>query len=287
VDVDERKHSPVDFALWKAAKPGEPVWESPWGPGRPGWHIECSAMSLQLLGEAFDLHGGGDDLVFPHHENERAQAEAAGHPFARHWLHSAMVTIGGEKMSKSLGNFTTLADVLDRFDPRALRLRMLQTHYRVPTELGAEELEGAEQAIARFDAVVRRARGLGLDVAGCDPDPETIDAFRDAMDDDFNTPRALGVAFDAVKRANSAIDAGDAFSATPLVAAVVELVDVLGLEPRAQQPESDDGEIDALVVARAAARADRDFAEADRIRDDLAARGITLEDTVTGTLWHR
>ena len=171
VDVDEQKRSPVDFALWKAAKPGEPDWESPWGRGRPGWHIECSAMSLEILGESFDLHGGGDDLVFPHHENERAQAEAAGHPFARHWVHSGMVEVGGEKMSKSLGNFTTLAEALDAHGPRAFRLAVLQVHYRSRTELGADELRAAGEAVERLDALVRRADGAGIDVAGAPLDP--------------------------------------------------------------------------------------------------------------------
>jgi cysteinyl-tRNA synthetase len=153
VEVEDEKRSPVDFALWKAAKPGEPAWDSPWGKGRPGWHIECSAMSLRLLGEGFDLHGGGDDLVFPHHENERAQAEAAGHPFARYWIHNGMVMVGNEKMAKSLGNFTTLADALDTHGPRALRLAVLQTHYRKPMELGTTELTGAERAVGTLDNV--------------------------------------------------------------------------------------------------------------------------------------
>src|SRR4051794_39390832 len=157
IDVDTRKRSPVDFALWKAAKPGEPDWDSPWGRGRPGWHIECSAMSLELLGESFDLHGGGNDLVFPHHENERAQAEAAGHPFARHWIHSGMVMIDGEKMSKSLRNFTLLTDALDTFGPRAFRLAVLQVHYRSPMELGDSELHDAVEAIARLESLLRRA----------------------------------------------------------------------------------------------------------------------------------
>src|SRR4051794_13556590 len=162
VDVDEQKRSPVDFALWKAAKPGEPDWESPWGRGRPGWHIECSAMSLEILGESFDLHGGGDDLIFPHHENERAQAEAAGHPFARHWLHSGMVEIGGEKMSKSLNNFVTLADALDESGPRASRRAVLQTHSRSKTELGPPERGAAAEAVARRAAFPRRARAAGI-----------------------------------------------------------------------------------------------------------------------------
>ena len=166
VEVDEAKHSPMDFALWKAAKPGEPAWDSPWGRGRPGWHIECSAMSLDLLGEGFDLHGGGDDLVFPHHENERAQAEAAGHGFARHWIHSGMVLVGGEKMSKSLGNFTTLADALDAHGPRAFRLAVLQAHYRRPMELGPTELEAAARGVERLEALARAAAANGVTGVG-------------------------------------------------------------------------------------------------------------------------
>jgi cysteinyl-tRNA synthetase len=287
VDVDEQKRSPVDFALWKAAKPGEPDWESPWGRGRPGWHIECSAMSLQILGEGFDLHGGGDDLIFPHHENERAQAEAAGHPFSRHWIHSGMVEIGGEKMSKSLGNFTTLGEALDEYGARAFRLAVLQTHYRSKTELGPPELGAAREAGERLDALVRRAGAAGVP-EGVDADEATVAAFRAAMDADFGTPAAVAAIFDAVKRANVAIDAGDAGAAAPLVAAVRELSGVLGLEVGATAAAGDDdAEIDALVAARTAARAAKDFAASDRIRDDLAARGITLEDTPDGTIWHR
>src|SRR6476620_7422232 len=189
VEVDEQKRSPVDFALWKAAKPGEPDWDSPWGRGRPGWHIECSAMSLAILGDGFDLHGGGDDLVFPHHENERAQAEAAGHAFATHWIHSGMVMVGGEKMAKSLGNFTTLGDALDRYGAAAFRLAVLQVHYRSQMELTATE---------------RRAAREGVEAG--DPDPVTLAAFTAAMDDDFGTPAAVAAVFDAVRGANAALD---------------------------------------------------------------------------------
>jgi cysteinyl-tRNA synthetase len=283
VDVDEQKRSPIDFALWKAAKPGEPTWESPWGPGRPGWHIECSAMSLEILGEGFDLHAGGDDLVFPHHENERAQAEAAGHPFARHWVHSGMVTVAGDKMSKSLQNFTTLAEALEAHDPRAFRLAVLQTHYRSQQELGPDVLSEAEQALSRLDALARKSAraGVGRNTA----DPETIEAFRIAMDDDFGTPAAVGVIFDAVRNANTAIDARDLKRAEALVAAVRELTDVVGLELRAS--EDADEEIDALVAQRVAARTAGDYAEADRIRGELAGQGVTLEDGPDGTTWHR
>mgnify|MGYP003349031096 CR=1 FL=1 len=183
VEVDEAKRSPVDFALWKAAKPGEPDWDSPWGRGRPGWHIECSAMSLDLLGEGFDIHGGGDDLAFPHHENERAQAEAAGHRFARHWIHSGMVMVGGEKMSKSLGNFTTLGEAIDAHGGRALRIAVLQTHYRSQTELGPTEIEAAAKAVDRLDALVRRAEAAGI-TPGAELDGVAVAAFRRAMDDD-------------------------------------------------------------------------------------------------------
>jgi cysteinyl-tRNA synthetase len=287
VDVDEQKRSPVDFALWKAAKPGEPDWESPWGRGRPGWHIECSAMSLEILGESFDLHGGGDDLIFPHHENERAQAEAAGHPFARHWLHSGMVEIGGEKMSKSLNNFVTLADALDESGPRAFRLAVLQTHYRSKTELGPSELAAAGEAVDRLDAFARRARAAGIEPGLSDA--ATVAAFTTAMDDDFGTPAATAVIFDAVRRGNVAINAGEADTAGALLAAVVELSAALGLDVGSEGAGAgdDDAEIDALVAARTAARAAKDFAEADRVRDELAARGVTLEDTADGTIWHR
>ncbi len=198
VDVDEAKRSPMDFALWKAAKPGEPAWDSPWGRGRPGWHIECSAMSLDLLGEGFDLHGGGEDLTFPHHENERAQAGAAGHDFARHWIHSGMVTIGGDKMSKSLGNFTTVVEALADYDARAIRLAMLQTQYRRAADLGPTELTAAAKAIERLDALLRRADAADVTL-DAKADPATVEQFRNAMDDDFDTAHALAVVFEAAR----------------------------------------------------------------------------------------
>jgi cysteinyl-tRNA synthetase len=282
VEVDEQKRSPIDFALWKAAKPGEPRWESPWGEGRPGWHIECTAMSLEILGEGFDIHGGGSDLEFPHHENEIAQAVGAGHEFARYWLHTGMVNRHGVKMSKSLGNFLMLQDVLDKYDPRAFRLMVMQTHYRKSMEFADKEVSDAEKALDRLDALVRRARTEQVPVT----EPTSLDPFREAMDNDFDTPAALAFVFDLVRRANTALDGGRRDDAAPLVAAVREVCDVLGIELHDDTPELDD-EIQQMVVARDEARARRDFAESDRLRDELRSRGVVLEDTPNGTVWRR
>jgi cysteinyl-tRNA synthetase len=282
VEVDERKRSPVDFALWKAAKPGEPCWDSPWGPGRPGWHIECSAMSLELLGPGFDLHGGGSDLMFPHHENEIAQALGAGHEFARHWIHNGMLNVNGEKMSKSLGNFTTLADVLDRYDPRAFRVLVLKTHYRRQMEVGDKELRDAEKDIKSFDTLLSRARDAKLPDVAAPASPE----FRSAMDDDFDTPAAVAALQKLRRDANTALDQGRNDDAAGLVATVRSLADALGLELFDDAMELED-DVAALVEQRNAARASKDWAESDRIRDELLARGIVLEDTANGTVWRR
>ena len=279
--ADQKRH-PADFVLWKFSKPGEPAWPSPWGEGRPGWHSECVVMSLDLLGEGFDLHCGGQDLRFPHHENERAQAVALGKRFASHWMHNGFVVDAeGEKMSKSIGNVSNLLDLIEHYDPRAYRLVLLQSHYRSPVKLGQAAIDQAVSSLAGLDAFAARAAGL----ATVDPDPGVLAAFSAAMEDDLDTPRAMALVFDTVRAANAAIDSGDG-SAASLAAAVFEICSAVGLE---LSGGGDD--VPADVAAKAAAldsaRADKDYAAADAIRAELQADGWTVETTKDGTALRR
>ena len=278
--ADQKKH-PADFVLWKFSKPGEPAWPSPWGEGRPGWHSECVVMSLELLGEGFDLHCGGADLRFPHHENERAQAVALGKDFAHHWMHNGFVVdTEGEKMSKSLGNVTNLPDLLDRYDARAYRMLLLQTHYRSPVKVGLDNIDASVNALAGVDSFAARTNSLsGL------PDEATLNAFRTAMDDDLNTPVAVGVMFDAIRRANVAVDSGDTKTAAALSAAVREMCVAVGLQLTVA--EVVDADSQAKAVALDAARAAKDFATADAIRNELQTLGWLVETTKAGTTLRR
>ncbi|MDQ3570273.1 MAG: cysteine--tRNA ligase [Actinomycetota bacterium] len=282
VEVGEEKRSALDFVLWKKAKPGEPEWPSPWGPGRPGWHTECVVMALDLLGEGFDLHGAGIDLAFPHHENERAQAEALGRPFARRWAHSGFVLgPGGVKMSKSLANFTSLTDLLARTDGRAYRLLVLQSHYRAPLEVGPQSIERAERSLERLDELARRVSWTATS-----PDAAILAEFRDHMDDDLGTPGATALLFDLVGRANAALDAGDTGAGASMAATAAEMAGSLGLELRADVDEIDE-ETAGLMAERDAARAAKDYARSDALRDELVTRGWAVKDTPGGTTVHR
>ncbi|HLX87480.1 MAG TPA: cysteine--tRNA ligase [Acidimicrobiales bacterium] len=289
VEVVEEKRSPLDFVLWKKAKPGEPTWDSPWGPGRPGWHTECVVMSLGLLGDGFDIHGGGIDLIFPHHENERAQAVALGRSFARHWVHNGWVMAGTEKMSKSLGNYVSLTDLLRRTDGRAYRMLVLRAHYRRPMEVTPKTLADAEESLGRLDALARRfdlspelaqVRAEAAEAAGADPGALAV--FVERMDDDLDTPAATAGLFELVRRANSAADEGRATEARGLAVTVAVLAGALGLALLPGATEVDD-ETASLVAERDEARARRDFARADAIRDELESRGYEVEDTAEGT----
>ena len=289
VEPDEAKRDAVDFTLWKAAKPGEPSWPSPWGEGRPGWHIECSAMSMECLGEQFDIHGGGLDLKFPHHENEIAQSEAAtGHAFANYWMHNGHVRINDEKMSKSLGNFFTVRDILKEYRAEEVRYFLLSSHYRSPLNYSLDALGNARAALTRLYTALR---GLPEAVAG-EAGEDFRSAFGAAMEDDFNTPVALAVLFDLAREINRRREEGGA-GAAPLGARLRELGGELGL--LGSDPEDylkggaadDDAQIEALIERRTAARKARDFAEADRLRDELKARGVVLEDGPGGTTWRR
>ncbi len=306
VEINTNKRNPFDFVLWKAAKPGEPSWPSPWGPGRPGWHIECSAMSSRFLGDTFDIHGGGKDLIFPHHENEIAQSEAAhGKTFARYWMHNGFVNIDNEKMSKSLNNFLMIKDILASYHPETVRLFLLSSHYRSPIDFSDQNLKEAERALEKVYGLIKRME-QEFELASVDdrtPPGTFWDAFCEAMDDDFNTAKGIGHIFNLVKAANRIMDGGaeeddDGSPLRTLAADLQRMGGVLGIfqeswttffENRtasqlgavAMAPEA----IDLLVAERSAARKNKDWARADEIRAELESNGIILEDKADGTHW--
>lgn len=311
VEVDEKKRNPLDFALWKAAKPGEPSWDSPWGPGRPGWHIECSAMSMFHLGEQFDIHGGGADLAFPHHENEIAQSEAAtGKAFARYWIHNGFVNIRSEKMSKSLGNVLNIRDILKIVHPEVLRLFLLTSHYRSPLDYSDSFIKEEASALERLYSAMKALEDLMKAGGSSTQLPEDLTGIREkfveAMDDDFNTPRGLAVLFDsarAINRIASTASGPGEIPSQEILSHIKEEIreladDVLGIlkeEPTRfleslrkagiEELVLTEERIQELIAERADARKRKDFARADEIRNDLASKGVLLEDTPKGTLW--
>lgn len=322
IDVNERKHNPLDFALWKSSKPGEPWWESPWGRGRPGWHIECSVMSQHYLGETFDIHGGGEDLIFPHHENEIAQSEGAtGKPLARYWVHNGFVRVNSEKMSKSLGNFATIQQMLERYHPEVLRLFMLSSHYRSPVDFAEDSLAEARSGMDRFystlGSVKEKLKGAFTtpvitkdDLTGKDKEvveklEELKQRFLEAMEDDFNTARALGHVFEAARVLNgylaeskTPLDPSPAFVLSAAWSLMDELGAVLGLfrddpeayfrkdrDREARKRGIDIGEVEELIKRRCEARAAKEWAKADEIRLLLLEKNIVLMDSPAGTTW--
>jgi len=287
VAVNENKRNPLDFALWKSAKEDEPSWDSPWGRGRPGWHIECSVMSSDILGGEFDIHGGGVDLIFPHHENEIAQSEAAGEKFARFWIHHGLLTINGQKMAKSLGNFITVQDFLGKYkDADLLKLLFLSTHYSHPVDYTEEKIQEAKQALEKITILLEKIgdnksclkiKNSGIGVLK--------NKFMEAMDDDFNTPQALASIFELVNAMNKNInDSGFVCEGKALL---FELSQILGLRCDKPGDKGISGEEQVLINKRNAAKKQRNFAEADKIRKELEAKGIILEDTKDGTTWRR
>lgn len=290
VDILDIKKDPLDFALWKLAKPGEPSWDSPWGKGRPGWHIECSAMSTESLGEHIDIHGGGLDLVFPHHQNEIAQSEGAfGGRFVNYWMHVGFVQVNREKMSKSLGNFLTIRDVLAQYNPEVVRYFMLASHYRSPINYSHDNLESAQMALSRLYLCLR-----GLPLSDPVEESEFNQRFHEAMDDDFNTPLALAALFDLSREINRLRDIGEIRAAAGFAALLRKLSAILGIGQ--QDPEEflrlgvereEVQEIERIIAARNEARNAKQWAQADALRDQLLAMGVVIEDTVQGTVWRK
>ncbi len=302
IEIDGRKHHPMDFALWKASKPDEPSWDSPWGKGRPGWHIECSAMSSKYLGQPFDIHGGGNDLVFPHHENEIAQSEGAkGCALARYWLHNGMVNLGTEKMSKSAGNMMTIQACAAEYGGEALRYLVVGTHYRGPLDFSVERLQEQKKVLDRvYESLARADEALRQNPVAADEmlSKSFVEAFRDGMDEDFNTSRALASLHDALRAMNRHLDAEGWAQAAGCREALRQISGVMGVG--AQDPaaylasqkartlssgEVSAEEVEALIQERIDSRKAKNFARADEIRDDLKARGIVLEDSPSGTIW--
>ena len=311
VAVDEKKKHPMDFALWKRAKPGEPQWPSPWGPGRPGWHIECSVMSGHYLGPSFDIHGGGEDLLFPHHENERAQSVAAtGGEFARYWVHNGFVTVESEKMSKSLGNFLTIRDALKSYHPEVLRFFLLSKHYRTPLDFAKSAVLDLQSGLVRIYRTVQRANSLlgrtyekwskPMEGSLAEGEEDTFfGRFIEAMDEDLNTPNAIALIFEKVTEMNKAMDSGLDDTGKKALAKDLEhlysaakVLGILGEDPEdffekvaAQSDAVDPAVIQRLIAERAEARAGKDWARADAIREELKSMGIVLEDGPKGTTW--
>jgi cysteinyl-tRNA synthetase len=293
VDVAEGKRNPGDFALWKFEKPGEPSWPSPWGNGRPGWHIECSVMSEGYLGEEFDIHCGGQDLIFPHHEDEIAQSQGAGHRFARYWMHNGFLNIDNEKMSKSLGNFFTLREAFERFPPEAVRFFLLSSHYRAPVNFSEETLRQAEAGLSRFNHFIGRV-GEAIENGTSDTTKElearvrrAREGFTEGLDDDLNVSKALAALSDFVRDVNVLMEKGElgSESAGLVIEFMKEIDKVLGIF--SFEKETLDGEVEKLIEQRNAARKKKDFETADKIRDTLLGMGIVLEDTKDGTRWKK